>query len=545
MNTLRLLLVFILLQVTILVTAQKNCTHTIETQTSNIEGDGIAPGDTICLLPGQRSYLFIRNLNGTASQPIVIINRGGISTIDTDHFYGVKFSHCNHVKFIGTHDLTHDYGIRITRVAGGAGISVDELSTNIEIAYVEIAHTKVGGIYAKTDPDCSFIATREKFTMTGVHIHHCYLHDIADEGMYIGSSKYTGQHLTDCDTIVLPHVIHNVSIHDNIVERTGWDGIQVSSSPINCLIYNNIIKNDSERETPNQMSGILIGGGSDCDCYNNQIFDGKGDGIDIFGFGEMKIYNNLIVRAGKTYQPTVETAFRHGIFVGNAPDSASGRLKIMHNSIISPKTTGVRFFNSFTSGNLFFNNIITNPGSFAVNGANAYLNSDGSQSAFSIKNNIFSEHPENIGFMNLNDDNYDLKPGSSAVNNGFNAGLNKISFDILDRPRPHNGLFDIGAFESQDTYASIPENDGNRFLINIFPIPTNGVLYVDVDVKSEESLSLIVTDLLGKQHSISASYYLQKGSQQISIDLSSLSKGAYLLHLQRKANTIRRIVVIQ
>jgi len=50
------------------------------------------------------------------------------------------------------------------------------------------------------------------------------------------------------------------------------------------------------------MSGILIGGGAKCDCYNNKIFDGKGDGIDVFGLGYMKIFNNLIVRAGRTFQ---------------------------------------------------------------------------------------------------------------------------------------------------------------------------------------------------------------------------------------------------
>ena len=68
--------------------------------------------------------------------------------------------------------------------------------------------------------------------MYDLKIHDCYLHHIADEGFYIGSSKYTGQTIYQCDEIVvLPHIIEGVSIYDNIVENTGWDGIQVSSAP--------------------------------------------------------------------------------------------------------------------------------------------------------------------------------------------------------------------------------------------------------------------------------------------------------------------------
>ncbi|MBK9290632.1 MAG: right-handed parallel beta-helix repeat-containing protein [Bacteroidetes bacterium] len=477
------------------VKAQKICNHTIALNTNVFDGANVAPGDTICITGGQRDYLLLRNISGTQNQPVVIVNRGGTVTINTNHFYGIKMANCRHVKLIATATVAAPYGIRIIRVANGGGISVDEMSTNVELAHIEIANTALAGIYAKTDPDCSFAATRDKFTMYNLTVRNCYLHDIEDEGLYIGSSKFTGQYLPACDTTVLPHFIHGVYVYNNIVERTGWDGIQVASSPVNCKIYNNIIRFDSQRETPNQMSGILIGGGSNCDCYNNQIFDGKGDGIDAFGFGTQKIYNNLIVRAGQTYFPGNPSYPRHGIFVGNSPDGAAAVYHLMHNTIISPKSTGVRFSNNNTTNNLVFNNIITNPGDFGTLADNAYFQNASSSVGFNIRNNIFSQRPDTLKFRNLPQDNYDLLPSSPAVNKGFNAGLNAVAFDLLNRPRPHNQGYDIGAFECQDVNASLPENFNN---LNIRYFFQSGYLIVRFSGLPAGKASLMLTDAFGR-----------------------------------------------
>ena len=379
----------------------QNCAETIPPSVNLFDGSGLSPGDTVCIEAGNKAYLLLKNCHGTAEQPIVFINHGGSVIIDTDHFYGIKIASCSYVKLLGNGVTNQHYGIRLLRVGNGTGLSIDEMSSNIEVAWLEIANTAIGGIYAKTDPDCNFTATRDKFTMYGLHIHNCYLHDIADEGFYIGSSKYTGQYLPDCDTTVFPHFIHGVQIHDNLLERIGWDGIQVASSPVDCRIYNNTIIEDSYAEVPNQMSGILIGGGSVCDCYNNIIINGKGDGIDVFGQQTMKIYNNLIVRAGRNFQPDNPNVSRHGIFIGNSPAAEAATLHIMHNTIISPKTTGIRFLNENTSNNLIFNNIVTNPGAFDLVGERAYFDANPPANLFSMRNNLFSEDVSNIKFINL------------------------------------------------------------------------------------------------------------------------------------------------
>lgn len=525
--------------------AQTNCSFTINNSTNIFDGTAVLPGDTICLDGGLRTYLLLKNIVGTASQPIIIINSDSKSIIDTDHFYGIKFSGCKHVKLTGTSSSTNPYGIKINRVGNGAGISIDDLSTNIEIAHVEIANTALGGIYAKTDPNCSFVATRDKFTMFDIRIHDCYLHDILDEGMYIGSSKFTGQYLQDCDTTVLPHVIHGVHIYNNIVERTGWDGIQVSSAPSDCRIFNNIIRNDSYRETPNQMSGILVGGGSVCDCYNNQIFDGKGDGMDIFGSGTMKIYNNLIVRAGITYLPDNPNAARHGVFIGNAPDASAATLHLLHNTIVSPKTTGIRFFNSNTTNNLVMNNIITNPGSYASNDWRAYFNSDLPEILFSLKNNIFTENTDPLKFSNYSNDNFDLQANSTAVNNGFFAGLNAISFDILNRPRPHNNGYDIGAFESQDTYAGEEEFAAKNMKILVWPNPAITKLFVTIHSPYPQSAAIQIDDILGNHCYLKPHLSLDSGTNLIEVSIEHWRQGVYFLYLHndRSTSSIRFLVI--
>lgn len=505
----------------------QNCNHLISRTQTVVDGAEIQPGDTICLENGNRDYLLFRNIAGTESQPVVIVNQGNV-IIDTDHFYGIKTSNCKHLKIIGSRPGETIYGIKIQRVGNGAGITLDDLSTNIEISGIEISYTALAGIYAKTDPDCSFNATRENFTFFDLEIHDCYLHDIGDEGFYVGSSKYTGQYLPDCDTTVLPHLMHNVLIYNNLIEDTGWDGLQVSSAVGDCRVFNNRIYRDSYKETPYQMSGILIGGGSECDCYNNQIFDGKGDGIDFFGKGDNAIYNNLIVRAGKSFQPNNPDESRHGIFVGASPDDNYSDVHIIHNTIIDPKTTGIRYFNTNTSFNTIANNLITRPGAFDLVGNNAYFNHSLTVDLYELSGNMFTQSIDYVSFMNFENDNFDLKPNSPAINQATDLGYSAIIFDILDRPRPHNQGFDQGAFECQDVYASIPD-----YYDDIFEKPY--AIAFDVQTKSLriipeykiKTFFIEMYDLNGRLVFQSKSHPDPTAKQDYSIDI--IKNGIYIV----------------
>lgn len=62
--------------------------------------------------------------------------------------------------------------------------------------------------------------------------------------MYIGHSFYSGFVTASCTGIaekVFPHDIVGLKIYDNIVERTGYDGIQVGCAIKDVEVFNNTV----------------------------------------------------------------------------------------------------------------------------------------------------------------------------------------------------------------------------------------------------------------------------------------------------------------
>lgn len=518
---------------------QDNCNFYIPTSQNIVNGENIPAGSIICIEPGLRSYLLIQDVNGTDDLPITIINHNGRSILDTEHFYGIKFSGCNHVRLTGSGNENDFYGIKINKVLNGAGISIDELSSDIEVDRIEVANTLIGGIYAKSDPSCTnFQSTRDKFTMYNIKIHDCYLHDIGDEGFYVGSSKFTGQYLANCDTTVFPHVIEGVEIYNNIIERTGWDGLQVSSAVKDCFIYNNTIRFDSQKETTYQMSGILIGGGSTCDCYNNTIIDGKGDGIDVFGSFGMNIYNNLIVRAGKSFQPNDPIQFKHGIFIGNAPDQSVATLNLIHNTIVSPKTTGIRFFNNNTLNNLIVNNIIVDPGLLNELNEKAYFDHNLALSQYVYADNFLAEGLTTAKFVEHMTGNFDLQPDSPAVNK---ARETEFFFDINNAPRPHNQLPDIGAFECQDTFADVIDlkRDISDELL-LVPNPAKDKLKVFIHDNVLAIDNILIHNSAGIIFIINKNQINQVTQGMIELNIEMFPPGSYVLEVSNGQRSFLR-----
>ena len=547
----RNLLTFIFFVSAFLVWEQKSftqtCDHIIDASVLIIDGDeiNINPGDVVCLNAGNKEFLLLQNIYGTAENPIKFVNHEGAVIIDTDHFYGIKTAHCSFISIMGNGDESIEYGFQIKRVAQGAGISIDELSTDVEIANMEVGNTLIAGLYAKTDPDCSFAASRDNFTMYNLSIHDCYFHNIGDEGFYIGHSKYKeGVYLPDCDTIIYPHLIKGVKVYNNVMEHMGWDGIQVSSSDEDCSIYDNIIRYDSEKETQWQMSGILIGGGSRCDCYNNQIFDGKGDGIDVFGIGGFKVFNNIIVRAGKEFEPNNPSSSKHGIYIGDVVTYSNLNFKLFNNTIVSPKSYGITYNNDFASTSLIYNNLIVEPGNISE-GDNAYVNNLSSDNLVDLKNNIYVLNIENAGFKNPVYDSFDLKENSVAIDHGINLSTEGISFDILNRARPYNNFFDVGAYEWQGPDGIHNEVNDIIKLGDVFPNPTNG--FAGINIKLSET-QIVECRLISSTGIILNSFkYFCKSNKEshINIELNKLENAVYILQFKTNNGIAYRKFIVQ
>jgi hypothetical protein len=498
-----------------------------------------APGDTIFLSGGHREFLLMRNFRGDSLNPITFMNTDGVVIIDTDHYFGISAENCRFIRLTGTGSSDNFYGIQIKRVSQGGGIGIGKLSSDFELDHVSIKNVQQSAIVAKTDPNCLFNSTRDKFTQYNTIIHDNYIENSGNEGMYVGNTKYFGQtvNCNGTDTLLMPSLLNGVRIFGNILHYTGWDGIQVTSASANCSIYDNLIMFDSQAEQSAQMSGILLGGGSKCDCYNNYISDGKGNGIESHGLGGYRIFNNIIVNAGKTFLPDDSSKMRHGIFISDVSALPDSSFYLLFNDMVNPKSDGIRFSSIRSRNNLIASNVIINPGNFdyyenghtSFKGQDAYVMIPDASADVSLKNNYFARTPDSAGFSPTN---YTLQPGSPLIDAAFSDNRG-VAFDFYHHERPYGIVSDIGAHEYNPAFLGFPENQTRSAKrITLFPNPVTDSFFIRFYSSETTSTILFMYDLQGK---LIGRYNLEisgPGMQTKEVNVKNLPEGIYLIMLR-------------
>jgi len=552
----KLQIILVILQMVLVISQtyaqHTNCKLLIDPAVTEINGrtnaSTIHPGDTICLLPGQRSHLALSYIHGTKEAPVVICNLDGLVSIG-GYNVGISIDSCSNIKLTGSGQNGLKYGIQIISVAG-AGISVGDLSTDVEIESIEVGQTQIVGLFAKTDPDCSLKSVRGRYTLRNLIIHDNYFHHTGMEGMYIGSSFYDGKpfNCNGVDTILLPHLLKGVKVYNNIVKHTGWDAIQVSCSDSSSEIHDNSIEYDSDSTVQNQMNGIMVGGGSVCDCYNNIIQNGKGDGIDLFSLGGQKIYNNLIINPGKTYHPDENyyPYYKHGIYVGNNITSPLAGYMIYYNTIISPKSTGIKFTNLSSKKNIIENNLIINPGLYTSIGNNAFIDITDNSIDVTVYNNYLNTDFPPVKFVDPYSYDFDLTAFSPAVNKATSIDGFSLSFDILNRSRPFSWQNDIGAFECQDSsLLNIPENLNKEIhLEEIFPNPVSDYFTICYTTITKTKVRIGIYTIWGAKVMEPVNTIQMPGNYETKISITQLQPGFYMLMLQTDQTIISRKILV-
>jgi hypothetical protein len=503
----------------------------------------LEPGDTLFFQGGNKEYLQLKNFTGSARLPIVFININGIVTINTNWYYGVVLNNCRYVRFTGTGDPRYFYGFMISRVQGGAGLSVGYLSSDFEVDHIYIANTQIQGVFAKTDPDCTLKSVRSNFTQYNTVFHDNYISNTGCEGMYIGSSFYSGETIT-CngkDTVVLPSVLKGVRVYNNIVKFTGWDGIQVGSAVSDCLIFNNLVMYDSQAGVNEQMSGFMIGGGDQCDCYNNYIYKGKGDAIESLGLGNYKIYNNVIVEPGYNYYPNDKSKMKYGIYVNDCSTIPGRSFSILFNDIINPKTDGIRFSSILSRNNLIASNAIIDPGA----GSNGYIVLTSPSCQVLEKNNYLSMTPTGAGFA---DTTYALLSTSPLIDAGY-ADNKGITYDYFYHPRPYGKGFDIGIneynplfpplkdvalpnTEPSDSSHSLEQPHSLRIERLPFPDPADTKTSLTYSIDNPYNVVLDIYNSEGIQIYHFVNNEIEPGSHVIDLDVTNYPLGVCLFTLR-------------
>jgi hypothetical protein len=412
------------------------CTYVVPETAGIVDGAalGLKPGDVICLsaaLKYTKSITF-KNIVGSSDQPIIITNCGGVANLTvTNRPYNVKFSYSKYFRITGG-EVTKSYGIKISG-STSCGLVLGDLSTNFEVDHVEVFNVGFAGIMAKTDPNCNDATIRENFLMRDVSFHDNYMHETGGEGFYIGHSSYGG-YQTDTCGVRYPHLIENVKVYKNLVRNSGWDGIQLSCATKGAEMYGNTVENYATKNKADQNCGIVLGAGTGGVCYGNYIKVGSGPGIAAFGLADNLIHDNIIINAGQM-----------GIFCDERTEPGAG-FKIINNTIINPKTEGMRIYAEKVPSNLVINNIIVNPGSYTKYTTGSYIMKL-SGVILDISNNYTTRNINDLKFINAIGYNFRLTSTSPVIGIGKNISTYNIWKDFYGAARLKGTTYDIGASE--------------------------------------------------------------------------------------------------
>ncbi len=395
-----------------------------------IDGANVPAGSVIYIPAGNRGALLLKNLKGTTAAPIIIINQGGkvTFTAPASAGYAFKAQNCQNFKIMGNGAPGVTYGFDVN--GANIGMTMEELSSYFEIAFVEVRNSGFAGIMAKTDPTCDQATWRGHFTMKNAFIHNNYVHKTGGEGLYIGNSFYKDGVSTSCGT-VLPHAVVNLRIYKNLIDSTGSEGIQVGSATLGCEIYKNIVKHPGASPmSAFQDNGIQLGEGTGGKCYNNYVKGAPGNGIIVLGLGDNLLYNNYIINS-KGY----------GIFA-DSRYTPGPNFQFINNTIIGSALGGVKLNSETIPMNTVINNVIIQAG-----GAGLAVIRKSTDVKLTSSNNYVSADVNTCKFVNYATGDLHLQSTSPLINNGVNVSLYGISFDYFLLPRPVGGAFDIGATE--------------------------------------------------------------------------------------------------
>jgi hypothetical protein len=416
------------------------CTYIVPATAYRVDAQalGLKPGAVICLKAGTAyKNLVFKNVRGTAALPIIIKNCGGTAVINgSTQWFGIRTEYSSFFRITGgTTDGT--FGIKIN--GGRQSLHLDLLTTNVEVDHVEIGNSGFAGIMAKTEPSCDNATVRGNFVMRNVFLHHNYIHDTGGEGFYVGHNFYSTGISTPCGTR-LPPVLEGVKIYNNIIKNSGWEAIQVASTPKGAEVYNNRIENYGVKNVQYQNNGVQFGEGGVGKFYGNLIKGGKGNGLMILGNAQNFVHDNVIINTGG-----------HAIFCDDRTATGTG-FKFINNTIINAGMDGIRLYADNVPMNLIYNNLIVNPKSYSTykyprTGNDAYVYLLNKAVKVTQRNNYFTRDINAPKFSSPSTFNYSLKTGSPAINKGVNIAVYNILLDCALKPRLKGVAYDVGAYE--------------------------------------------------------------------------------------------------
>jgi hypothetical protein len=317
-----------------------------------------APGEVLCLEAGTRGELRLFGLEGTAAAPITVVNHGGVVDIQASGAYaGIEIRDSAHLRITGTGEVAHcGAGIAESQQACGIRIagSFNGLTGKVKTSYLTVDHVEVGnvsssglGVYDKT-------LTRGEWVQREIAFRDLYVHDIATEGHYHGSSSYTsGEGI----------LLDGVEIVRNLVVRTGRDGIQVGSAPWRCLIGDNEVRDTGRNGESSHQFGIIVNRGAACDVIGNRVERSPRSGIYDQGLHGQTIADNVVIGSGE-----VGINVREGNQAADNPETPDypRSTHVLRNRVDGTGGHGIRLGNVAGTDNRIHDNHLSHIGDSAI-----------------------------------------------------------------------------------------------------------------------------------------------------------------------------------
>lgn len=365
----------------------------------------VEPGDTVCIPAGTRGSLQIRNLRGKAGAPITIRNDGGQVRIQGGKFrHGITLENNAYLRLTGT-GVREQCGAPYAAdqqqcgfVISGFAKAVEAVNNSTNLEYDHLEGTQSSEAAFKIKGAGKSIARQ--------YVHHLYAHDTSEEGLYMGEAG-NDQSLD---------IVRGLEVSYNLVERSGWDAINVKHTANEVQVHHNVIRESGLLGVTNQDQGLSIGAGGSGDYYNNLIVKAFGPGLNIRTLpAGSKIYNNVIVDSGGAgiyYNAGNDTNFYNNTLINNQQGGIVGTLR--------------------ARGAAFDNVIVGSPS--AIEGPGI------------TDDNNFVGTIADAKFVDAAGGDYRLQSDSPLIDAGRSSGLFPAN-DRQDVLRPQGTTTDLGAYE--------------------------------------------------------------------------------------------------
>lgn len=314
---------------------------------ASIDGANVRPG-TLIMLEGNFKSLWVDNLKGTITTPIIIQNKGAV-VLGDPNWAGVgrntalRFSNSHYFKILCTEHgaITVNGSTSVIKSPNGGpwkehyrNIDLTYFTDNFEISGIT-SNNGGHGVVAKTDPDAKNQATYGS-TLGWMTFKNMSFNNNQNEAMYIGHTatlwniklnqpEYPNPNLPNPNPtdFKAPMRYERIEIYNCKVQGSGLDGIQVAAVD-NMIVSHTEVTNWAVQKNGVHQAGIMIGGQvRDSMVADNWVHDGWGEMLQ--GYGE----------GGNGTHVIMNNIFHHNMGDMVSIRGSKGALFIIKNNIIT------------------------------------------------------------------------------------------------------------------------------------------------------------------------------------------------------------------